>query len=274
MHAFIRLFLLLQETVATSPARNDLKTPAVQVCNSHYDSFVREALKLTMAERPAIPSVMPSTRFSISEDADAREEDRPSRSEEEDFEFAFPTGCGHEEPTVTADELFSHGRVLPIYPVFDRSLVLHWPDDEHAANGPERQVSDRRLLIEESRTRLGSISSSSFDTDDMASAAVGNYCPRTAKSAPQSPDRRRESASTETGWRWRLRDILFGSRTRSQSGRPKKSMFLEFPSSPPSERSPKPCRNRKAAMGPWRFFFLPYRPEVFGRFQAQKRPFH
>lgn len=231
-----------------------------------------------MAERPAIPSVTPSAaRFSVSEDADVREEDRPSRPEEEDFEFAFPTGCGHEEPTVTADELFSHGRVLPLYPVFDRSLVLHWRDDEHAANGPERQVSDRQLLIEESRTRSGSISSSSFDADDLASAAVRKYCPRTVKSAPQSPDWRRESASAETGWRWRLRDILFGSRTRSQSGHQKKSMFLEFPLSPaPSERSPnpspKPCRSRKAAMGRWRFF-LPYRPELFGRFQAQKRPF-
>ncbi|KAG6473640.1 hypothetical protein ZIOFF_067557 [Zingiber officinale] len=229
-----------------------------------------------MAARPAIPSVTPSAGFGISEDAAAaREGDRPSQPEE-DFEFTFPTGCTSHEPTVTADELFSHGRVLPIYPVFDRSLVLHRPD-EHAANGPGRLGSDCHLLIEESRSSLGSISSSSFDTDDPASVAVRKYCRRTTRSAPQSPDPRRESASAETGRRWRLQDILFGTRTRNQSDSQKKSLFLKFPSSPPSERipspSPKPCRNRKAAMGLWRFF-LPYRPEIFGRFKAQKRPFH
>ncbi|XP_074570264.1 uncharacterized protein LOC141826821 [Curcuma longa] len=228
-----------------------------------------------MAEGPAIPSVTPSASFGISEDAAAREGDRPSQPEE-DFEFTFPTGCApNDQPTATADELFSHGRVLPIYPVFDRSLVLHWPD-EHEANGPERQGSDCQLLIEESRTSLGSISSSSFDTDDLASVAVRKYCPRTTWSAPQSPDRRRESASAKTGRRWRLQDVLFGSRTSNQSDSQKKSLFLKFPSSPPSERipspSPKPCRNRKAATGLWRFF-LPYRPELFGRFKAQKRPF-
>ncbi|KAG6468897.1 uncharacterized protein LOC122035008 [Zingiber officinale] len=211
-----------------------------------------------MMERPAA-----STAFA--DNAGSGNDGRPSQPED-DFEFTFPIGGARDEPIVTADELFSHGRILPVYPVFDRSLALH-SSEESAAKPPARQIPIRRILVEESGSRSESISSSSSssEADDLVSTAAREYRPRTVRSAPQSPEWIRECTSTETSRRWKLWDTLFGRRSHSDGK--KKSMFLEFPSSPPLERrSPRPSKgpntkpggNGKAAKGPRRSF-LPFR---------------
>ncbi|KAG6509962.1 hypothetical protein ZIOFF_027970 [Zingiber officinale] len=156
---------------------------------------------------------------------------RLTLSPEDDFEFTFPIGGACNEPIVTADELFSHGRILPVYLVFDHSLALH-SSEESAAKSPARQITIRRILVEDSGSRSGSISSS--EADDLVSTAAWEYRPRTVRSALQSPEWRRECTSTETSRRWKLWDTLFGRRSHSDGKN--KSMFLEFPSSPPLER--------------------------------------
>lgn len=230
-------------------------------------------------------SFTPSASTGFADNAGSGNDDRPSQPED-DFEFTFPTRGAHDKPIVTADEIFSHGRILPVYPVFDRALAFH-SSEEDVAKPPARQIPIRRLLVEESGSRSGSISSSSSssssssEADDLASARAREYRPRTVRSAPQSPDWRRECTSTETSRRWKLWDTLFGRRSHSDGK--KKSMFLEFPSSPPLERrspspsqgpNPKPGRSGKAARGPRRSF-LPYRSELFGFFNGRTlRPFY
>ncbi|XP_074571619.1 uncharacterized protein LOC141828145 [Curcuma longa] len=226
-----------------------------------------------MQERPAAHSFSPSASTGFADNAGSGDDD--------DFEFTFPTGGAHDEPIVTADELFSNGRILPIYPAFDRALAFH-SLEEDVAKPPARQIPIRWLLVEESESRSGSISSSSsLEADDLASAAAREYRPRTVRSAPQSPEWRRECTSTETSRRWKLWDTLFGRRSHSDGK--KKSMFLEFPSSPPLERrsprpsqgpNPKPAGSWKAAREPRRSF-LPYRSELFGFFNGRtRRPFY
>ncbi|KAG6470634.1 uncharacterized protein LOC122032463 [Zingiber officinale] len=232
-----------------------------------------------MMERPAAHSFGPSASTAFADTAGSGYEGRPSQPED-DFEFTFPIGGARDEPIVTADELFSHGRILPVYPVFNRSLALN-SSEESAAKPPARQIPIRRILVEESGSRSGSISSSSSsEADDLVSTAAREYRPRTVRSAPQSPEWRRECTSTETSRRWKLWDTLFSRRSHSDGK--KKSMFLEFPSSPPLERSPrqskgpnpKPGVNGKAAKGPRRSF-LPFRSELFGFFDGwNRRPFY
>ncbi|KAG6483932.1 hypothetical protein ZIOFF_060725 [Zingiber officinale] len=180
---------------------------------------------------------MPSASTAFADSAGSDKDDRPSQPED-DFEFTFLIGGTCDEPFVIADELFSHGRILPVYPVFDHSLALH-SSEESAAKPPAMQITIRQILVEESGSRSGSISSSSSsEADDLVSTAAREYRPRTVRSALQLPEWRRECTSTEMSRQWKLWDTLF-SRWSHSDGK-KKSMFLEFPASPPLETmSPK-----------------------------------
>ncbi|KAG1366301.1 hypothetical protein COCNU_13G000910 [Cocos nucifera] len=131
----------------------------------------------------------------------------------DDFEFAFAARDPEAEPSITADEIFSNGRILPSYPVFDRNLLLS------PAAETER--------------------SSSSSASSEAEAAVGEYCVWSRRSAEQC----KKSASTgSTARRWRLRDLMAG---RSHSDGKEKFVFL---AADDKTHNPNPNPNPQAAV--------------------------
>ncbi|WOL02919.1 hypothetical protein Cni_G11638 [Canna indica] len=209
-------------------------------------------------------------------------------SSSDDFEFAFVVRDSEAFPSATADEIFSDGRILPAYPVFDRDLLLlpHSDAEERKLAAETPDVAEKiplgRLLLEEKEASSGSSSE--------APETAGEYC------AWVPADRCKKSASTGSSLRWRLRDLMVG---RSHSDGKEKFVFLEAAppakektanagpnaakTAAPGKGAKKPVRvaemdvvtahrlfygkgtSDKAVKGPRRSF-LPYRQELFGLF--------
>ncbi|KAG1342779.1 hypothetical protein COCNU_05G010080 [Cocos nucifera] len=150
----------------------------------------------------------------------------------DDFEFTFAVRDPVAEASITADEIFSNGRILPAYPVFDRNLFRSTVGEP--ATDLEEGIPLRRLVIDDRRS--------------SSSKAVGEYCAWSPRSAPQTPERCKKSASTGSARRWRLRDLVVG---RSHSDGKEKFVFMAASPSPPSmDKAKKPHANSKAAHAP------------------------
>ncbi|KAK1299347.1 hypothetical protein QJS10_CPB14g00120 [Acorus calamus] len=150
-------------------------------------------------------------------------------SEEEEFEFAFVSDSG----ATTADEIFSNGQIRPIYPVFDRDLLLMSSDPSKIDDPVETlRAPLRKLLIEDREPP----SSSSSDADELEGLPIESYCVWTPRSSvPPSPDRCKKSNSTGSSKRWRLRDLVIG---RSSSDGREKFVFLSAaPQSQPATKA-------------------------------------
>ncbi|KAH0467497.1 hypothetical protein IEQ34_004735 [Dendrobium chrysotoxum] len=154
--------------------------------------------------------------------------------EEEDFEFAFSIeSYPGSLPDTTADEIFYNGRILPVYPLFNRDLIGGNADPTEEENLAEG-VDQLMLEYENRGTRSGSESSSS--SSSIVSVAKGMRA-APVNIAPQSPDRCRKSSSTgssasaSASRRWKLRDLVVG-RSRSDG----KQRFVVIPLSDDKEK--------------------------------------
>ncbi|CAL9180114.1 unnamed protein product [Musa hybrid cultivar] len=223
----------------------------------------------------SIPAVHhdPARQIEILEAADkdaaAADDDDSDSDSSEDFEFAFVVKDPEAFPSVTADEIFSGGRIIPAYPVFN---LASSDAGETAAAADATDVAEqiplRQLLIEE---RVARPASSSSQPEDAGEDCV------------LAPDRCKKSASTGSSLRWRLRDLMVG---RSHSDGKEKFVFLETASGPKATAgkgakkagrltetdvvtAPRGYYGKgsveKAVKGPRRSF-LPYRQELFGLF--------
>ncbi|CAL9118384.1 unnamed protein product [Musa textilis] len=115
-------------SVGGSAASADEDVPAVDDCNSiiHHD---------------------PPRHIEFLEAAD---EDDADDDSSEDFEFAFVVRDPDASPSVTADEIFSGGRIVPAYPVVNGDLLLASSGAEETeaateANDMADQIPLRRL---------------------------------------------------------------------------------------------------------------------------------
>ncbi|XP_020579567.1 uncharacterized protein LOC110024127 [Phalaenopsis equestris] len=134
--------------------------------------------------------------------------------EDDDFEFAFAVGNQETHPLITADEIFSDGQIRPIYPVFNRDLLLTC-DEEKLCRQPLFQllIEDREVSISHSDSPLG---------HDLEGIPPGSYCVWKPGS-PKSPGMVRKSSSTGSSRRRRIRDFVVG---RSHSDGKEKFMFI------------------------------------------------
>ncbi|MQM17088.1 hypothetical protein Taro_050054 [Colocasia esculenta] len=161
----------------------------------------------------------------------------------EEFEFAvFSRGSSFEglEP-ISADEIFSNGRILPIYPLFNRALLTGEVLSEGKSHEEERDrgAGDREGAEKPARLPLGKLmledrdapSTSSSESDELEGIPADSYCLWTPSSVPPSPDlrRRSHSAGNSSSKRWRLRDLVIG---RSHSDGRKRFLFLAAPQPP------------------------------------------
>nr|CAD1842807.1 unnamed protein product [Ananas comosus var. bracteatus] len=147
------------------------------------------------------------------------EEKKPHLMNLPSFGFAVAAAAPDPGPGITADELFSGGRILPSYPLFNLDLL------PPAADPPPPPPSSAAAAA-----RSGSLSSSS-----SSEAEDGGFCAWAPRSAPQSPERwAKKSASTGSSSssparRWRIRDLVVG---RSSSDGKDKFLFLSSPRTP------------------------------------------
>ncbi|XP_020098123.1 uncharacterized protein LOC109716919 [Ananas comosus] len=189
---------------------------------------------------------------------DSRGEVGGGSGDDDDFEFSFAIAAPDSAaPAITADEIFSNGRIRPVYPVFDRSLLLGDDDDDAdppppsssaaaaatAGPRPGARLPLGRLLMEERNSSVGSNSSSSSsaasEPGELEGVAPETYCLWTPGSAPNSPARCRKSGSTGSIVRWRrISDLVIG---RSRSDGKEKFLFLRNPNPNPNPNpSPEP----------------------------------
>lgn len=181
-------------------------------------------------ESPQKISAAPEHHYEVEDDDD---------DTSEDFEFAFEIKDPDSGPAITADEIFSNGQIRPVYPVFNRDLLLADGDGGgEAVEVKAVRLPLRTLLIEE---RLAS-SSSSSEMDELDGISPATYCVWTPGSVPPSPARCNKSSSTGSSLRWRIRDLV----RRSRSDGKEKFVFLAAEEKNPG-RSPEKKKKGQAA---------------------------
>ncbi|PKA47231.1 hypothetical protein AXF42_Ash017176 [Apostasia shenzhenica] len=152
---------------------------------------------------------------------EAFDDDGDDDADESEFEFV---GWSDEiDQSITADEMFSDGRIRPVYPVFDRDLLI--ADDGDGDGEIQLRHPLSQLLLEDSSEAHSSLisSSSPSSADDVKGIPPESYCIWNPNSSERSPRRVRKSCSTGSSFRWKIRDLVIG---RSQSDGKEKFVFL------------------------------------------------
>ncbi|KAK1407240.1 hypothetical protein QVD17_38854 [Tagetes erecta] len=139
--------------------------------------------------------------------------------EEEEDEFEFDVVCRSNNLTsVSADEIFSNGEIVPKYPLFDQSLLLNETVDDNSDTNlkpvaPSVRHSLGKLFEQERESVLSKPihALSKGDTPSKVSVLDGvspdMYC--IWKPKVESPERCKKSKSTgNSSKRWRFRNIL------------------------------------------------------------------
>jgi len=141
-------------------------------------------------------STTPNHYYSDFEPADDEDYD----SAEEDFSFAFSAPHPSKSPDITADELFSQGHLLPLYPAFSKFKP---------SGVGEKSTRDELDMFETASTSHPETPS--------------DRCDWVPQSAPTSPCRK--SRSTGSARKWIFHDLLAGARSHSDGK--EKFVFLE-----------------------------------------------
>ncbi|PIN07879.1 hypothetical protein CDL12_19556 [Handroanthus impetiginosus] len=145
---------------------------------------------------------------------------------EDDFEFAFVRNTELLSP-ISADQIFQNGKIRPVYPVFDRDLLLghvKFENENEKENGARKSISSespkirlplRKLFIEERETTMTMSSSSSSEADDLDGVPVEMYCVW----RPKEEDRQYKKTGSAGCYskRWKLKDLL--NRSNSDGSR-------------------------------------------------------
>ncbi|XP_064953619.1 uncharacterized protein LOC135606516 [Musa acuminata AAA Group] len=287
---FVRsLFIALVRSASTTPRTKQgrmttepLGKPALEASPSFGGASASASASVDENE-PASDASKSASRhdFSAHQVSPSEAEEKNAVDEDDDdsgdeFEFTFAVRDADAFPSVTADEIFSGGRIIPTYPVFNRDLLLPLS----AADEPTITAKDQADQI--SFGRLQIVTGAESSTEELA--AAGEHFPGEA-------DRCKKSASTGSSMQWRLRDMV----GRSHSDGKEKFVFLEA-SAKKNIMSPNTARaaaggkgakeggrlaevdavtghrrfhgkgtSEKAVKGPRRSF-LPYRQQLLGLF--------
>ncbi|XP_057519486.1 uncharacterized protein LOC130800138 [Amaranthus tricolor] len=154
------------------------------------------------------------------EEQQEQREDKNSDDEDVESEFEFVVLCGEDNSSpISADEIFSDGKIKPLFPVFNTDLIYGYGYDYQNGSGlddpPQKIRLPLRKLFEESRNGNGNgtVSCSSSEGDDLEGIPEGTYCVWTPKKKEEVIEMRKKSKSTGNGSskRWRFRDLLYRS---------------------------------------------------------------
>lgn len=143
------------------------------------------------------------------------------QSDENDEEFEFPSIFSEpNSSSISADEIFYNGQIKPIYPVFNKNVLLY---DDHGFQNKKGLKDDskpptsttrrrqplRKLMIEEER-EAATTSSFSFETDELEGLPPESFCVWVPKNTATDESTRncKKISSTGSSKRWRLRNFL------------------------------------------------------------------
>jgi len=140
--------------------------------------------------------------------------------DDDDFEFEFAFAFGERDSSlIAADDIFCNGQIRPVFPLFNRDLLLEnakFEDSKSSKPPPPRPVrlSLRKLFIEE----RDAPSCSSSEADDLDGIQPETYCVWRPKVAPEgeSPGSCKKSNSTGSSKRWKFRDLLHRSNSEGK----------------------------------------------------------
>lgn len=174
-----------------------------------------------------------SVEFDDEEEAgDGEEEEEEDEEEEEEFSFACVNGEGS---PITAEEAFEDGQIRPVFPLFNRDLLLFDQNDVVSATDDSDSESVRprlrKVFVEDGEGKKAEEGS-----------LVGAHCSWSSGTvAEASPETCRKSNSTGFSKLWRFRDLVLrsnsdgrdafvflnsnaavGDKTQSSSSRPAK----------------------------------------------------
>lgn len=223
----------------------------------------------------------------VNEDEQEVKEEEVEDEDESDSEFTFMWREPETSP-ISADEIFYNGQIRPIFPIYDRDLLLGQGRKQDALVNPPTPASIRlplrKLLIEE----RGTASSSSSEADELDGVPPGTYCVWTPKAAESPPGTCRKSNSTGSSKRWKFRDFLHRSNsdgkdtfvfltpnssmkkrtekeaTTSSAGNPKPKSVITGENVTSADRKNNTTARKKEAER--RRSFLPYRQDLVGFF--------
>ncbi|KAK9278440.1 hypothetical protein L1049_028005 [Liquidambar formosana] len=227
----------------------------------------------------------------IEDDNHRRQED--GDEDNDDFEFSFVCKDQNASP-ISADEIFSNGQIKPIFPLFNRDLLLGGDGDNGGVSKPQtaRRLPLRKLMTED----RDSPSCSSSEADELEALPSETYCVWRPKAVePSSPEVCKKSNSTGSSKRWKFRDLLYRSNsdgkdtfvflTPSASTKSKKKVEKEVSAGEvkapvkakangvagseglaPSAHEAHYVRNRATKDGDRRRSYLPYRQDLVGFF--------
>lgn len=217
------------------------------------------------------------------------QEEEEGRNEEDDDEFEFSFVKESEISPVAADEIFHNGQIRPIYPLFNRDLLLNNDDfmngSSSKSNGMVEEVVSarpksirlplRKLFLQEEE-REGNSSCSSSEADDLEGIPEGTYCVW----RPKPDEKCKKSNSTGSSKRWKFRDLLYRSNSDGKDtfvfltpSLKKKENKAEKAPTPPTTTTTKSKGELEPAMhyvknggGEKRKTYLPYRQDLVGFF--------
>ncbi|XP_059443581.1 uncharacterized protein LOC132175604 [Corylus avellana] len=166
-------------------------------------------------------------------------EGEEEEEDEEEFEFAVVCREPEYSSPISADEIFYNGRIKPLYPIFDQTLLLDdsYTNADHSRaskTSTHRRSPLKKLMVEEREREQQEearepMSCSSSEADELDGVPPGTYCvwaptkpssaatdaprppPSSSSSSSSSPGRRKKSLSTGSSKRWKLRDLLYRS---------------------------------------------------------------
>ncbi|KAJ8619168.1 hypothetical protein MRB53_015354 [Persea americana] len=176
------------------------------------------SLFITVHKRsPCSPLLLPSHATLPPQQRGRDGEDAVADTEEDDDDEELAFVC--QDPnafTISADEIFSNGQIRPIYPIFNRDLIVEHGDCDKGKNlSPSIHLPLRKILINGLDASPVSSSPSTFsspESDSLNRIPNRKYCLWSSKSAPpETPDRCKKSNSTGSSKWWRFRDLLHRS---------------------------------------------------------------
>ncbi|CAB4275214.1 unnamed protein product [Prunus armeniaca] len=139
---------------------------------------------------------------------------------DDDFEFVSFQSSG-------SQVFIDHNQIGPVFPVFNRDLLLDKSQRDLAAAPNNKEVAEEEEGDEDDAAALPS--SSSSDVDELDSVPQGTYCVWMPKSAVAQDARgkckiKSKSTGTSSSRRWSIKDLL--RRSNSESGSKDSFVFL------------------------------------------------
>ncbi|KAK4779978.1 hypothetical protein SAY87_016084 [Trapa incisa] len=120
--------------------------------------------------------------------------------EEGEFEFVCVNPDGS---PISADDIFEDGKIRPVYPLFDRSILFGDSQDgarRSTEGAPKPRQPLKKLFLEMA------------ETDELEGVEEGTYCVWKGKAAEEATSKSdrwsRKSNSTGFSRRWRFRDLV------------------------------------------------------------------